>query len=321
MLNSFTLRVRIIIVVILIVAASVFFWWFYLREEPLEGIVSGNGRLEAEDVNISTKYSGRVEKILVDEGDRVDTGETVAIMDTDVLEAQLKEAKAMELKALKQKKNAVAVLDQRKSECELAERNLERSTQLFKKGVISQESMDQAVSNAETSIARCDAAEAEVENADAGIEAARAQIERLGVQIEESILESPVTGRVQYRLAEPLEVLPAGGRVLTVIDLSDVYMTIFLSTEASGRISIGADSRVLLDAFPDKPLHAKVTFVASEAQFTPKEVETRTERQKLSFRVKVNLLDAGNREFVKPGMPGEAFILMNEAADWPLFLK
>ena len=307
-------------VLLIIVLISSVIWIEYLRNKPLEGIVSSNGRLEAEEVNISTKYAGRVLEIYVDEGDEVKKGQILAKMNTDSFEAELKEARAMRLKAEKDKNRALALFEERRSESELAGRNLERNKRLFKKGVISEESMDQSETKAESSHALYKAADAEVDNAQAAIEAAEARIDRLKVEIDESELVSPVNGRVQYRLAEPEEVLPAGGRVLTVIDLSDVYMTVFLPTLEAGRISIGCDSRILLDALPDKPLPAKVTFVASEAQFTPKEVETKTERQKLSFRIKVNLIEAGDL-FIKPGMPGEAFIKINESSKWPEFLR
>jgi len=311
------LALAILLIIILILTVL---WVEYLRKQPLEGIVSGNGRLEAEEVDISTKYAGRVLEIYVDEGDEVRTGQVLARMNTDSLEAELKEARAMQVKAIKEKDRAVALMEQRKSENKLAERNLERSKRLFQKGVISEENMDQAETTAESSNALYKAAGAEVENAQAAIDAADARIDRLKVEINESELISPVNGRVQYRLAEPEEVLPAGGRVLTVIDLRDVYMTIFLPTLEAGKVSIGSDARILLDALPDEPLHSKVTFVASEAQFTPKEVETKTERQKLSFRIKVTLVDT-NKFFIKPGMPGEAFVRINDAAKWPEFLR
>lgn len=310
----------VIIAVIFLSAAALLCWQFLFRKPPEEGIVYGNGRLEAEQVNISTKYAGRVSEILVDEGDTVKRGQTLALMDVKLLETELKEARAMELKAVKQKKNATALLEQRESECNLALRNLNRATKLFQKGIISQENMDEASTNAETARARCQAAEAGVEDARASIEAAKARIETLKVKVDESRLVSPVTGRVQYRLAEPLEVLPAGGKVLTVIDTTDVFMNVYLSTRDSGSVGIGADARIVLDAFPDEPLPARVTFVAPEAQFTPKEVETTDERQKLSFRVKVSLRN-GDNKYLKPGMPGVAYILTDDSAVWPESLR
>ena len=320
MFNTGNKRFLAILLILLILIIAAVVMWLNLGEEPLEGIVSSNGRVEAEDVNIAARYAGRVEEIFVDEGDTVRKGQTVAKMDADVLMAELREAEAAMRSAVKQKKNALAILDQQKSECELAKRNLSRYRKLFKKGIISEESMDEASTNAEASLARCEAADAQVESAQAAIEQAEARIERLKVQIGESDLISPVDGRVQYRLAEQLEVLPSGGRVVTVLDMDDIYMNIFLPALEAGMVSIGAEARILLDAFPNNPFPARVTFVSPEAQFTPKEVETESVRQKLSFRVKLNLVN-GKETVLKPGMPGEAYIRIAEDAEWPEFLK
>ena len=103
------------------------------------------------------------------------------------------------------------------------------------------------------------------------------------------MLKSPIAGRVLYRLAEPGEVLAAGGKVLTVLELTDVYMTIFLPTALAGRIAVGSEARIVLDAVPQYVIPATISFVAARAQFTPKDVETRTEREKLMFRIKVRI--------------------------------
>ncbi len=112
----------------------------------------------------------------------------------------------------------------------------------------------------------------------------------------------------------------AGGKVMSVLDLTDVYMTIFVPTAQAGKIFIGADARIILDAVPQYVIPAKVSFVAPRTQFTPKAVETRTEREKLMFRVKVKIdstLLKEHIEAVKTGVPGEAFILLDKDKPWP----
>ena len=104
--------------------------------------------------------------------------------------------------------------------------------------------------------------------------------------------------------------------MLTILDLNDVYMTLFLGAQEAGKVPMGADARVVLDALSDQPIPAKVSFVAPKAQFTPKEVETKNERQKLVFRLKAHVLD-GNDPLLKPGMPGVAYIRVDTAAAWP----
>ncbi len=168
----------------------------------------------------------------------------------------------------------------------------------------------------ESAAAALAAARIDVDYRDAAIAAAAARIERIRADIADSTLSAPIRGRVLYRLAEPGEVLSAGGKVVTVLELSDVYMTIFLPTEEAGRAVIGSEGRIVLDAAPSLVIPAAVSFVSPRAQFTPKEVETRTEREKLMFRVKVRIdpeLLARNVEKVKTGLPGVAYVRLDAA--------
>ncbi|EGE7982035.1 HlyD family efflux transporter periplasmic adaptor subunit, partial [Escherichia coli] len=143
---------------------------------------------------------------------------------------------------------------------------------------------------------------------------------RIAADIDDSELKAPRDGRVQYRVAEPGEVLAAGGRVLNMVDLSDVYMTFFLPTEQAGTLKLGGEARLILDAAPDLRIPATISFVASVAQFTPKTVETRDERLKLMFRVKARIppeLLQQHLEYVKTGLPGVAWVRVNEELPWP----
>jgi HlyD family secretion protein len=129
---------------------------------------------------------------------------------------------------------------------------------------------------------------------------------------------------VQYRIAQPGEVLGNGGKVLNLVDLGDVYMTFFLPETAAGRVALGSDVHVVLDAAPQYVIPAKVSFVASTAQFTPKTVETASERQKLMFRVKAQIdreLLRQHMKMVKTGLPGVAWIKLDPKAKWPTELE
>jgi len=319
-----TKRKLIIAMGLIIIALAFTTWWFNFRAEPLEGFAIGNGRLEATEVDIATKFSGRVKEILFDEGDKIESGQIVARMDTSSLQAQLSEAKASVVSAEKQRINAMALLAQRKSECELARKNLSRANKLYEKGIISSQQLDQQTAEKEVAESRCDAAKADVSNAEASIQAAKAETDRIKSDIEDSVLKSPVSGRVQYRLAEPGEVLAAGGKVLTIIDLTDVYMTVFLSAKDAGLLAIGAQARIIFDAAPDIAVPAEVFYISSKAQFTPKEVETLDERQKLVFRVKVSIdheILSKYESYVKIGVPGVAYIRLENDIPWPEFLN
>ena len=156
--------------------------------------------------------------------------------------------------------------------------------------------------------------------AEASIEAAKADLARIDTFIDDAVLIAPREGRVEYRLADEREVLGAGGRILTLVDLTDVEMTVFLPAQEAGRVAIGADARIVLDPAPDYVVPAKVTFVAPEAQFTPRQVETSSERENLMFRVKLRLPDELLRQYakqVKTGVRGVAYIRTLEAAEFP----
>jgi len=316
-----------VMVLLVMVGVGGWFAWEYLRQPGLpEGIASGNGRIEAKELDIATKLPGRLMAVLAEEGDMVEAGQIVGRMDTKSLEARLKVAEAQVEQARRERDQAAAIIRQRESECTLAKKDLKRSRSLYKrdKGAISQEKLDRDVAAFEAAEAVCVAAEANHANAEALIVAGLAEVERIEVDIDDGILKAPVGGRVLYRLAEPGEVLPAGGKILTVLNLTDVYMTIFLPTGQAGRVAIGTDARIIFDAAPDLVIPATVSFVAPRAQFTPKEVETRTEREKLMFRIKVKIapeLLEQHIEKVKTGIPGMAYVRLDQTTKWPEYLN
>jgi HlyD family secretion protein len=164
------------------------------------------------------------------------------------------------------------------------------------------------------------AAQSAVIGAQAAVEAAKATVQRIEADLDDSILKSPRDGRVQFRVAQPGEVLSAGGRVLNLVDLSDVYMTFFLPTVQVGQLTLGDDVRLVLDAAPQYIIPAKISYVADVAQFTPKTVETAEERQKLMFRVKARIAPELLRKYirqVKTGLPGMAYVRLSPDAPWP----
>jgi HlyD family secretion protein len=209
---------------------------------------------------------------------------------------------------------------QRESECAYAQKVFNRIENLFERDHVAEDRLDQVRAALEASEAMCVAARAKVTEAAAAIAAAEARVERLQADLDDATLVTPRSGQVLYRLAEPGEVLSGGGKVVTIIDLDDIYMTVFLPTKEVGRVRIGAEARLVLDALPERPVGAVVSFVASKAQFTPRQVETAEEREKLMFRVKVKALENPDR-LLKPGMPGVAYIRQFDAGPWPEALQ
>lgn len=299
--------------------------WYDSQSERLpEAFARSNGRIEAERIDVATKFAGRLAEILVREGDLVAPGQLVARMNSAQMEAALREAEAMVRQAEQGLKEAEALLAQRRSELTFAEQELARSETLGERGFAPRETVDLRRTQLATARAAVASAQAGIARAQASIEAAQATADRLRADLAEYALTAPGPGRVQYRLAEPGEVLPAGGRVVALLDLTDVSMTVYLPTAAAGRLRYGAEARIVLDAAPQYVIPASVTFVAGEAQFTPRYVETESERQKLTFRVEVTIprdILLEYRDVVKTGIPGTATIRVDPDAPWPEALR
>ncbi len=299
--------------------------WLRLRAPAMpSSVVTGNGRIEAEHVNISAKTAGRVVEVLVEEGALVTQGQVLARIDTAELEAQGRKAQSEIRRAQQFLNEAEAAVRQYESEVVLAEQQLSRTTQLAAKGYSAKQTLDQRTSAKASADAALSAARAKVAQAKEAIGSARAENERIETSIVDATLVAPRTGRIEYRVAEPGEVVASGGTVVTLLDVSNVYMTVFLPTGLVGKLAIGTEARILLDAFPDLAIPARVTFVAAKAQFTPKEVETKSEREKLMFRVKVTVdpeLVKKNIEKVRTGLPGVAYIKLDSETPWPAKLQ
>ncbi len=312
------------IVLLIIVIAGAYTWKQWSRPDLPEAIASGNGRIEATEVSIASKLPGRIESVHADEGAMVEAGQVLAQLETNQLQAQLQQAEAQLAQARQQKVYSTAVLAQRNSELKLAEKKLARANSLYENSNTSLEQLQQSETALLSAKAAVSAAGAQETSADAAILAAIAQTHVIKASIDDSVLKSPVSGRVLYRLVEPGEVVGAGSNVLIVLDVTDVYMTLFLPTSQAGKVALGAPARIVLDALPNYVIPATVTFVAARSQFTPREVETRTEREKLMFRVKVRIdpkLLAQHIERVKTGLPGVAYVRLDDNSEWPASLQ
>ncbi len=337
---------------LLLIAAAVLAWNVLRPNGLAEGFAAGNGRIEAVEIDIAAKGAGRIKEILVGEGDFVTHGQILARMDTQQLEAQRREAeaqlqqtgyavdtaKSQVAQRLSEKNAAQAVLAQRRAELEAARKRLERFEVLSRRGATSVQDLDDnrakflsgqaAVSAAEAQIAAAEAAvitaKSQLLGSQSAVQAVQATIERLQADIDDGVLKAPTAGRIQYRVAQPGEVLAGGGKVLNLLDLSDVYMTFFLPTEKAGKLGLGSEVRLVLDAAPQFVIPARISYVADVAQFTPKTVETASERQKLMFRVKARIDPELLKTYithVKTGLPGMAYVRLDQSIDWPAHLR
>jgi HlyD family secretion protein len=306
-----------------ITIGGIYLFNYMNRPEPPNSIAFGNGRIEATEVDVATKIPGRLIDVSVKEGDVVKVGQALAKLDTDELDARVKQAQAQIQQARENRNYTLAIVRQRQSELALARKNLVRSQNLYVNNNISLVQLQQHEAAVDTLFAGLSAAKTQVIGADNAINAALAQKEAIQTNIDDSVLKSPVEGRVLYKLLEAGEIIGSGGKVLTILEMNDIAMTIFLPAADAGRVKIGSEARIKLDAV-DTVIPAKVSFVSPEAQFTPKEIETQSEREKLMFRVKVKIDSEflrSNSYHLNSGAPGVAYVLLEQNATWPETLQ
>ncbi len=329
-----------------------FYGWRQMQStESTEGFISGNGRIEATEIDIAARQGGRLLDVLAGEGDFVQAGQVLARMQVDTLNAQRDEARAQHAQALtavataqaqvaareSDRQSALAQAAARESELDAARRKLERSQALAAQGMWPLQELDNDRARVQGAQASVTAARAQATAAQAAIDAARSQVAgaraavaaleatqaRIDADIADAALKAPRDGRVQFRVAQPGEVVAAGGKVLNMVDLADVSMAFFVPETVAGRIAIGSEARIVLDAAPQFVIPARVSFVSATAQFTPKTVETASERQKLMFRVKAQIdraLLQKHLQQVKTGLPGVAWLRIDPQREWPAHL-
>jgi HlyD family secretion protein len=337
------------VTILAILAGFMVAGWWVLRPAALpDGVVSANGRIVAVEIDVATTSGGRLQSLLVAQGDFVTADQELARMDTATLQAQLREAKANLSRAViaveiarsgvaqseALARAAEAQVELREAELQAAATRLARSEGLAETGASPQSRLDDdraahqaaraAVAAAEAQLAATQAgiqrAQSDVIGAESGVEAAQSSIARIEAELADAVLKAPRDGRVQYRVAEPGEVLPPGGTVVNMVDLTDVHMNFFLPTAQAGRLALGDEMRLILDAAPEFVIPAQVSFVASVAQFTPRTVETEAEREKLMFRIRAQIdpdLLRQHAALVKTGLPGTAYVRIDPSAEWP----
>ncbi|WP_252737752.1 HlyD family secretion protein [Citreicella sp. C3M06] len=261
---------------------------------------------------------------MVKEGDLVEPEQLVALLDADVITAQLAQAQAEVAAANAQVVAAEATIAQAEALMTLAEEELTRTEALEQRGTATTQVLDSRKTDVAVAQANLDAAKAALVSYQRGVDAAVAAAAQVASNLEDTELTSPTLGRVLYRLAEPGEVISAGSKVLTIVDLSEVYLEFFLPATQAHRLAVGSEARIKLDVV-DAVVPATVTFVSPVSQFTPRSVETADERQNLVFRVRARIpqeLVQTYIDYVRTGIRGVAYVRLAPTAgtaetDWP----
>lgn len=316
--------VHFLIILFTLIGSGSFYYYIAIFSKKLPDYIAvSNGRIEAQAIDVATRSGGRILTIPVEEGQMVNAGDVVATLDLQYLAEALEGAKANVRSSIQQQEEAASRVKEAESALELARKEYARSSKLVENGAISRSRNDQIYSQKQTAIASLAAAKQRLQAAKEAVGSAQAEVRRQQELLSDQYLTAPKTGRILYKLAEPGEVIAAGGKAITLLDLTDVYMTVFFPTSIVGKLRLGDEARIILDAFPDTAIPANISYVSPEAQFTPREVETRSEREKMTFRVKVRIPPALLKKYleaVKTGLPGEAYVRTQKDAQWPDFL-
>lgn len=261
-------------------------------------LITASGTIEVTEVEISSKLAGQIEAFTKEEGDTVQKGELLAELEHKELSAQLKVAEATT-------KVAEAQIAQAKTNLKNFEDNLRRIKELFKSGATTQQQLDDIESKTE-------AARDQVRSLGYSREQAQAQRNLILIQIENARIFAPISGRIIKKTAEAGETVFPGVPVLTLADLSRVTLKIYLKETEVGRVRLGQAVKVKVDAYPKESFEGKISYVSPSAEFTPKNIQTKDERVKLVFAVKITIPNP--KELLKPGLPADAEIVPQEAS-------
>ena len=319
---------RRLLLALAVVAAGLSIWIFLLRPTGTEAGIVAAGTVEARESDLGFRAAGRIDSIFVDEGDRVRQDDLLATLDRRELLATLAVARGRAAAARatlgeltegfrsEEIEEARALLRGAERRLSDATRDLSRARNLFSDGAISQQALDDretAVTLAEAEVKRIGERLRLLETGTrveriaaqrAVLDAAEAEVERAEAVLEYASVVAPYNGLVTIRHREPGEIVPTGAPVLTLMDPEDRWVRIYVRADKVGRLSLGQAASVTADAYPDRVYTGRVMFIASEAEFTPRDVQTTEERVKLVYQVKIRIAEDPSFD-LKPGLAAD----------------
>jgi hypothetical protein len=314
------MKIKYVILGLVVIGAVSFAVWKnqQLQAEELVGIAAVNGRLELKRLDVATLYPGRVEEILVQEGDEVKINQPLARLSSTISQTQVSGALAQKKRAEETVSRALAEIDARQQQAKVAKLELDNAFKLRRDNLISSTELERRQSAYNASLAAVNTTQAAKAEAEAAVAQAQAQLEKAQSQYEDMIIKAPKDGRLEYQIAEVGNVLGAGGKVVSVLDPTDTYINVFLTAQQMNQIKLGDDARIVIDGI-NAVFPAKITFVANNAQFTPKSVETTEERAKLMFKVKLQIpvdIALKYKGLLKGGMTAIGYVKYDPQAQW-----
>jgi len=314
------MKIKYVILGLVVIGAVSFAVWKnqQLQAEELVGIAAVNGRLELKRLDVATLYPGRVEEILVQEGDEVKINQPLARLSSTISQTQVSGALAQKKRAEETVSRALAEIDARQQQAKVAKLELDNAFKLRRDNLISSTELERRQAAYNASLAAVNTTQAAKAEAEAAVVQAQAQLEKAQSQYEDMIIKAPKDGRLEFQIAEVGNVLGAGGKVVSVLDPTDTYINVFLTAQQMNQIKLGDDARIVIDGI-NAVFPAKITFVANNAQFTPKSVETTEERAKLMFKVKLQIpvdIALKYKGLLKGGMTAIGYVKYDPQAQW-----
>lgn len=321
-------RAPLAIIVIAAVAGGVY---FLLRDGSADDGLSASGTVEATEASLGFQAAGRIERIHVNEGDRVKAGDTLAVLDRTELEARHAQARAQlsaaeaALSELERGARSEELVQAREADSTAAarladaQRDLARAEQLFRGGAASQEAFDKARFAADVARSQRAQAAQQLRLVQAGpraeriaaqralVQSAQAQLRQVGAQLANAVVVAPFGGVVTVRQRQPGEIVAPGAPVVTVANFDDRWVRIYIAENRLGAVTIGEPATITTDTYRDRSYAGAVSFIASEAEFTPRNVQTTEERVKLVYAVKVRIM-GDSALALKPGMPADVVL-------------
>jgi HlyD family secretion protein len=291
--KKLTQRILGVIFLALIAMAVVsFFRMYFLNKNGASGFIKVSGRIEGKEYHAATKVAGRVDKITVEEGNEVKAGAIIGEVYSQQLNAALSAAKARYRQA--------------ESNFELAQVEFKRYSRLYKSRAIAKMDYDYVKNK--------------YKRAAEDLFIAERDIDRARADLEDTKIVAPVSGVIVTKIVREGEVVAIGTPLVTIINMDDLYLKVFLSTELAGKVNLNDEARVFPDALANEEFIAYVDKISEKAEFTPKNVETQSQRAKLVFEIKLQIKENKNHK-LKPGMPCEGVIRIDKASGWEQYKK
>ena len=311
---------KLLFVLVVLVLAGLAVWINMRSHTDLpDGFAGGNGRMELKRLDVATLYAGRVIEMKVDEGDVVAKDQVLAELSSDQTSSRLDAARADKKRAQENVSKAEAEIAAQQQIHKVAQMDLDNARQLKSDELVSSPELRRRQAERDAAIARVKSAQAARAEALAAVQQAQAQINATSSANNDMLIRAPKAGRVEYRIAEAGNVLGEGNKVVSLLDPSDVTLSVYLPTDTIGKLKLGDEARIILDGM-NAVWPAKVDFIDSNAQFTPKFVETQNERQKLMYKVKLKIppeIALKYSGLLKGGLTGNGYIRFDNNKTWP----